>query len=128
MEHKDLMDVVQSTKYPLDAFLFVQKGLDFTVRSTHGEPDPEADPASRHVSGRQLCEGLREYAVEQYGLMARSVLRRWRITSCVDFGRIVFAMVEAEFMQKTDHDTLEDFENLFDFEDAFLPTLTLVGE
>ena len=77
------------------------------------------------MSGRDLCYGLRDYAIEQYGLLARPMLRRWRITRCEDFGRIVFAMVESGIMQKTDEDDLNDFDNVFEFSQAFSPELQL---
>ncbi len=126
---QDLLKVVKRTKYPLEAFAFVQRGLDFTVRNVHGPtPDEqELDPANtnRHITGRQLCEGLRAYAIEQYGLLARPVLRHWHITSSEDFGHVVFAMVEAGLMYKTDEDTIDDFVGVFDFRDAFAPRLVL---
>ena len=130
MSSFDLRAVARETKYPLAAFLFVQRGLDFTVRRTHGElpEDEELDPAereSRHVTGRDLCFGLRDFAIEQYGLLARTVLRRWRIEQCEDFGRIVFTMVEAGLMHKNDEDNLEDFSEVFDFATAFNPELSL---
>ncbi|MEX0655158.1 MAG: Minf_1886 family protein [Phycisphaeraceae bacterium] len=128
MPVKDLREIVAKTRYPLDAFLFVQRGLDYTVRQTHGElpdGDRQAEREGCHVSGRQLCQGLRAYAVQEYGLLARTVLRRWQIHSCEDFGHIVFAMVEAGLMHKTDDDTMDDFAGVFDFEDAFRRDLTL---
>ena len=103
--------------YPAEAYAFIQQGLSFTVQKLHGKvKDPTA---SRHVSGADLCEGLRELALGQWGRLARTVLRRWNITSTLDFGRIVFAMIEAGLMQKTDEDTLDDFRNIFDFRTAF---------
>ena len=63
--------------------------------------------------------GLREFALQRWGLMARTVLQRWNITSTFDFGRIVFAMVENDLMQKTDEDSIEDFRNVYDFKTAF---------
>lgn len=103
--------------YPAEAYEFVQRGLSHTVQLVHGTAvDPDA---SRHVSGPQLCEGLREYALGQWGLLARTVLRQWNVTSTADFGRIVFALIEAGQMQKTDDDSLEDFRNVFDFRKAF---------
>jgi uncharacterized repeat protein (TIGR04138 family) len=115
---KSLQDVVDDLGlYPPEAFDFVQQGLTYTVQKLHGEEkDPEA---SRHVSGRQLCEGLREYALSQWGFLASVVLRRWNIRSTLDFGRIVFALVENGFMQKTEQDTVEDFRNVFAFDCAF---------
>jgi uncharacterized repeat protein (TIGR04138 family) len=78
------------------------------------------DPnARRHISGQQLCEGLREYALMKWGLLARTVLRRWEITTTLDFGRIVFAMVDSGLMQKTDDDTIDDFRDVFEFKSSF---------
>ncbi|MBK9187938.1 MAG: hypothetical protein IPM33_03180 [Phycisphaerales bacterium] len=104
--------------FPLSAYQFVREGLAHTVKMIHGEggaPDDE----TRHVSGQQLCQGLRDYAVRRYGLMARTVMRNWRITSTRDFGRIVFAMIDAGLMRKTEDDSLDDFEGVFDFDEAF---------
>jgi len=99
--------------YPIEAYEFVQRGLQYTVHVLHGNvKDPKA---SRHVSGHELSEGLREFALRQWGLLARSVLRRWNITRTDDFGRIVFAMVENGYMSKTDEDTMEDFRHVYDF-------------
>ncbi len=122
---KDLLEAVKSSKYCLDAFLFVQRGLDFTVRRIHGEHKGDEESANRHITGRQLCFGLRDYANKQYGLLARPVLRRWRIHSCEDFGHIVFALVQAGLMHKTDEDSIEDFVGVFDFDDAFSSNLQL---
>lgn len=122
MEEQDLVQVAENSRYPLDAFIFVQRGLDYTVRHIHGEPLEEIDPDmlhNRHVSGEQLCDGLKEFARDQYGLMAKSVLARWRIHACEDFGRIVFSMVEGGLMYKTSEDTIDDFTGRFDFDEAF---------
>ncbi len=120
-----LQSVAMKTKYPLEAFIFVRNGLDFTVRSIHGDPEKAGSNANRHISGQQLCYGLRDYAVEQYGLLARTVLQRWSIHCSEDFGHIVFAMVDAGEMAKTDDDTLENFAGVYDFSEAFSPTLSL---
>ena len=103
--------------YPPEAYDFVQQGLSFTVQQIHNRV---AKPrASKHVSGQQLCEGIRQYALAQYGMLAATVLRLWNINSTLDFGRIVFALIEAGHMQKTDEDTIEDFRNVYDFKAAF---------
>lgn len=120
-----LLKVADKTGYPPEAFVFVQRGLDFTVRRVHGDPE-EADPeTSRHITGPQLCVGIRDFAIEEYGLMARTVLKQWGIVNCEDFGRIVFALVDAEMMHKTDEDRIDDFVNVFDFKDAFATELTI---
>jgi uncharacterized repeat protein (TIGR04138 family) len=115
----DLLTVVRQTKYPLDAFLFVQRALEFTVKRVHGEAVPEAEPVRRHVTGQMLCQGIRDFAIEQYGLLAKTVLRRWRIQASQDFGHIVFAMVDAGLMNKTEEDSIRDFVDVFDFAEAF---------
>ena len=73
---------------------------------------------NRHVSGRELSWGLRDYALKRWGLMARTVLKRWGIKETMDFGRIVFAMVDNGYMQKQPHDSVDDFRNVFDFHEA----------
>ncbi len=115
----DLMMIAKSTPYPLEAFIFVQRGLDFTVKKLHGDAKESPDTADRHVSGAQLCHGLRDFAIHQYGLLARTVLNRWNIHRTECFGEIVFAMVDAGLLRKTDHDTLEDFDGVLDFDQAF---------
>ncbi|MEM6260167.1 MAG: Minf_1886 family protein [Planctomycetota bacterium] len=129
---QDLASIAQRTRYPIDAYLFVQRGLDFTVNRLHGEIDmdlddldPEEHEAQRHVSGQDLCVGLRDFAIKEYGMLARTVLRRWSITSCRDFGQIVFAMVDGGLMRKTEDDTIHDFNNVYDFASAFEPGLML---
>ena len=121
----ELTLLAATTKYPAGAFEFVQRGLEYTVNRLHGKLKPGQEPVSRHVSGQDLCEGLRDYAIAQYGLMARAVLRKWQITSCQDFGQIVFAMVDAGLMHKNDEDSIKDFADVFDFADAFSSTLNL---
>jgi uncharacterized repeat protein (TIGR04138 family) len=102
--------------FPQEAFQFVREGLAATVKTVYGDG---ASSTERHVSGPQLCLGLRDYAVQTYGMLARTVLSRWGITNTGDFGRVVFAMIDAGLMRKSDEDTLEDFQNVFDFEEGF---------
>ncbi|MDZ4832111.1 MAG: hypothetical protein SGJ09_18195 [Phycisphaerae bacterium] len=104
--------------YPPEAFLFVREGLNHTVTKVHLDAE-QLPEASRHVSGQQLCIGLRDYAIDRYGLLAPTVLRTWNIRRTDDFGRIVFAMIEHGLMSKTSDDTLEDFRAVFDFDEAF---------
>ena len=123
-EPKALQQLAAKTRYPIDAFHFVRRGLDYTVHRTHKNPErlPENQ---RHVSGRQLSQGLREFAIEQYGALARTVLQRWRINRTEDFGRVVFAMVEGGLMQATEADTVRDFDSVFCFDEAFDTSIRL---
>jgi uncharacterized repeat protein (TIGR04138 family) len=110
---------LSATKYPFEAFDFVRKGLEHAANKVHGNVEPGQTAASRHITGQQLCIGLRDFAIAEYGLMARTVLRRWRITSTEDFGHIVFALVEAKHLSTTEGDSIRDFVDIFRFEDAF---------
>ena len=103
--------------YPQEAFQFVREGLQHTVKTIHGGDDTKTP--DRHVNGQQLCLGLRDFAVLRYGRLARLVLSRWGITRTDDFGRIVFAMIDAGFMRKSDDDAFEDFQSVYEFDEAF---------
>jgi len=109
--------------YPLEAYQFIQDGLRFTVRQVHEQRAEDhglgGPPATEHVSGQQLCMGLRDFAIDQYGLLARLVLARWCILRTDDFGRMVFAMIAAGALSKTQQDSPEDFRSVFDFAEAF---------
>src|SRR6478735_3848674 len=86
--------------YPVEAYEFVRQGLEHTVHKIHGSTQGKTR-ASLHVGGKDLCEGLRDLALIKWGMLARTVLSRWNIRRTVDFGRIVFAMVEHGHMQAT---------------------------
>jgi uncharacterized repeat protein (TIGR04138 family) len=104
--------------YPPYAYCFVHEGLDYAVRQIHG-PEKRGSKQNRHITGQQLCEGLADLAREKWGRMARTVLRRWGVTSTYDFGRIVYSMIEMGQMQKVEEDSIEDFKHVYDFEAAF---------
>ena len=72
-------------------------------------------PPERHVSGQDLCEAIRCYALSQYGLLARNVFHHWGIHKTDDFGEIVFNLIDIGQMRKTDSDRREDFKNVYDF-------------
>ncbi|HLP84801.1 MAG TPA: Minf_1886 family protein [Phycisphaerales bacterium] len=105
--------------FPPQAYQFVRDGLAHTSRLVHGDRGEHDESRSRHVSGQQLCLGLRDFAIRQYGAMARTVLESWHIKTTSDFGRIVYAMIDAGMMRKTDEDDFGDFEGVFEFDEAF---------
>ncbi len=114
----DWNEILGSVPYPIEAFAFVREGLNFAVERVH--EDPESMPEDeRHISGQQLCLGLRELAISRWGLLAPLVLEHWRVRRTYDFGRIVFAMIDAGLMTKTRRDSLEDFQAVYDFDEAF---------
>jgi uncharacterized repeat protein (TIGR04138 family) len=103
-------------RYDRDAYYFVREGLDFTIKmlkkDSHG--------VGRHVSGQELLEGLRRFALDQFGPMAKTVLTYWGVNQCEDFGEIVFHMVDKGILGKTEQDTPEDFKGGYDFDEAFV--------
>ena len=107
--------LARDPRYGREAYNFVREALDHTQKLL-GRP---ARNEIRHVSGRQLLEGVREYALGQYGPMARTVIEEWGIHACEDVGEIVFNMVEANLLAKTEQDTREDFRGGYSFDDAF---------
>ena len=78
-----------------------------------------------HVCGTDLCCGLRDLALKKWGLMAPVVLAHWGIRSTLDFGKMVFALVNNGFLQKQPHDALEDFKDVYDFPTAFEKSYTI---
>lgn len=109
--------------YAPECFPFVRDGLAHASDLVHGASGDTSDlgleDASRHVTGQQLCLGLRDLAVQRYGLMARTVLNKWGLFETRDFGNIIFALVEANLMRTTDEDTIEDFDHVYEFDEAF---------
>ncbi|OQA57431.1 MAG: hypothetical protein BWY42_00564 [Candidatus Omnitrophica bacterium ADurb.Bin277] len=100
----------QNPDYKFEAYTFVLAALHDTVS---GLKKP------RHVSGPELLEGIRSYGIRQFGPMTLTVFRYWGIKSTLDFGKIVFALIDVKLLSKQPEDKLEDFENGYDFEEAF---------
>ena len=107
--------VIQDPRFERDAYLFTREALDYTQKLI----SRENRGAVRHVSGQELLEGIRQFALQQYGPMTMTVLEEWGIKHCRDFGEIVFNMVESGLLQKTDQDSRKDFQLGYDFTDAF---------
>ncbi len=84
-----------------------------------GDARPTTEGEHRHITGQQLCLGLRDFALRQYGLLARTVLTRWGIHRTEDFGTIVYALIDAGQLRRSREDAIEDFANVYDFDEAF---------
>ena len=93
-----------------DAYFFVLEALDGAMR---------AEEASRHISGQELLEWIRDLGNERFGVMAGDVFNSWGVRSTLDFGRIVFHLVEDGLLRKREQDSLSDFIDQFDFDEAF---------
>ena len=103
--------VARDPRYRPDAYRFVFEALDYTLKHLGRK--------AGHVSGRELLEGLRDCALEQFGGLAGLVFEQWGVRATQDFGEIVFNLVEAGLMGKTETDSREDFRDVYDFRDVF---------
>jgi uncharacterized repeat protein (TIGR04138 family) len=81
-----------------------------------GQKEKKEKEPEKHLTGQQLCEAIRLYALEQYGYMAKTVLNSWGVHNTGDFGEIVFNLIRIKQMKKTREDRREDFNDVFDFE------------
>jgi len=121
----DLAEVLaRDPRYPIQAYAFVLEALESTKNDkkksqmrtrTRGKG---SKAQSRHVTGRELCEGARRLALDHYGLMAISVLALWNIRSTSDIGEIVYNLIASGDLEKTPTDSRSDFDNVFSFEEA----------
>lgn len=129
---KAFLDLLQQDhRYRPEAYQFVWEALNFaqeelkmgTLRASEvgaGSEEPvEPQKEECHVSGQQLCEAIRQYALRQYGLMAKTVLNSWGVFRTGDFGELVFNLIRIGHMRKTNEDRREDFDETYDFETAF---------
>ena len=104
---------------------FHEKAYLFVLASLHQVIANLDEP--RHITGRELVEGVRGLAIDRYGPMARTVLEHWGVHRTEDLGDVVFALVEQGVLIKQDQDSREDFTDVFDFEDAFVRQLPVGG-
>ncbi|MBN2843307.1 MAG: hypothetical protein JXM68_09470 [Sedimentisphaerales bacterium] len=117
MLEKNLINILRNDgRYTLAAVNFLREGLDYCIKKYYPGNDG-ANPT--HVTGYQLCIALRELALSRWGYMAPFVLRYWNINSTRDFGEIVYLLIDHEYMRRNDEDSIEDFDNIYDFSDAF---------
>ena len=107
--------LAQDPRFARDAYHFTREALDFTQKLISRENKGNV----RHVTGQELLDGIRQFALQQYGPMTVTVLEEWNVKNCRDFGDIVFNMVESGLLAKTDKDTRDDFQHGYDFTDAF---------
>jgi uncharacterized repeat protein (TIGR04138 family) len=115
-------------RYHLEAYQFVREGLAYAqkVMKMPASADTDSEnPKDHHLTGQQLCQAIKEYALEQYGFMAKTVLNSWGIHTTSDFGEIVYNLIRIREMRKSKTDKREDFDDQFDFDEAFQPRFEL---
>ncbi len=113
-------------RYSMQSYQFIFEALDYTA-SQLGKKYNSSIEEERHVTGQELSEGIKQFAMEKFGYMTRIVLEQWGITKSGDFGEIVFNLVDSGLMGKTETDSLEDFKDLYDFYSEFDEKFKLEG-
>jgi len=103
-------------RYQRDGYIFLRDALDFTTK----QQKKVKGVSVRHVTGPELLDGVRQYALKEFGPMVMTVFDSWGIRSCEDVGHMVFNLIGAGVFGKTEQDSIEDFKNVYDFEEAFV--------
>lgn len=121
LEFTEVVELIckEDGRFDRKAYTFVRQALDHTVQELK-KRQPERTQKSQHVSGAELLQGIRTYALEQFGPLTKTVLSAWGITRCGHFGDIVFNLIEYNVFSKTENDRREDFADLYDFDEAFV--------
>ncbi len=121
LEFTEIVELIckEDSRFDRKAYSFIRQALDHTVKELKKQ-QPERTLKSQHVTGAELLQGIRLYALEQFGPLAKTVLVNWRIRCCADFGDIVFNLIEYNVFSKTENDRREDFADLYDFEETFV--------
>ena len=114
----EALDAVVDTdaRYHRDGYIFLRDALDFTTK----QQKKVKGVSVRHVTGPELLDGVRQYALKEFGPMVMTVFDSWGIDSCEDVGHMVFNLIGAGIFGKTEQDSIEDFKNVYDFEEAFV--------
>ena len=108
--------VASDPRYQRESYIFLRDALDFTTK----QQKKAKGTTVRHVSGPELLQGVRQYALKEFGPMLVTVFDSWGIRSTEDVGHMVFNLIGAGIFGKTDEDSIEDFKNIFDFQEAFV--------
>lgn len=121
LEFSEIVELIckEDPRFDRKAYTFVRQGLDHTVKELR-KRQPERTAKSQHVTGPELLLGIRDYALEQFGPLTKTVLNAWGVQRCSDFGDIVFNLIEYNVFSKTESDRREDFGEVYDFEAAFV--------
>jgi uncharacterized repeat protein (TIGR04138 family) len=121
MRPQKLDELVRSDpRYPQEAYEFVFEALGHTQKLLGRESAGSPGQQEHHVRGPELLGGIRDLALQEFGLMARTVFRMWGINATADFGEIVFNLIEAGLMSKSDEDTRLDFHDVYDLDEALV--------
>src|SRR5437763_13231596 len=108
--------IAADPRYSREAYVFLRDALDCTTK----QQKKITGTAVRHGSGPELLEGVRQYALKEFGPMVMTVFAYWGLHASEDIGHMVFNLIGAGIFGKTDEDSIEDFKNVYQFADAFV--------
>src|SRR5437899_7712312 len=108
--------ITNDPRYHRDGYIFLRDALDFTTK----QQKKIKGVSVRHVTGPELLDGVRQYALKEFGPMVMTVFDSWGIHSCEDIGHMVFNLIGAGVFGKTEEDSIDDFKNVYDFEEALV--------
>ena len=129
----------EDTRYPLEAYQFVRDALSFaqddldmgTDNATNAASQHSAEASQRperHLTGQELCEAIRLYALSQYGYLSKTVLNQWGLNATGDFGNVVYNLISIGWMRKSEDDLREHFDAVYDFETVFLKNFDFAAD
>jgi len=87
--------ITEDPRFDRDAYFFIKDALEFTVEQTK----KTRERGTNHVSGRQLLEGIRDYALKYFGPMVPTVFEAWGITACEQFGEMVYLLIQKGILE-----------------------------
>ena len=108
--------IANDPRYQRDAYIFLRDALDYTTK----QQKKARGTTVRHVAGPELLEGVRQYALKEFGPLVITVFESWGIRACEDIGHMVFNLIDAGVFGKTEEDSMEDFKSVYDFNEAFV--------
>jgi uncharacterized repeat protein (TIGR04138 family) len=138
--------IANDPRYSVEAYAFILEALnqarqlklkglgrnrpapDAAKSSGQTRPTPESSEKPRvlgHVDAGELCDAVRKLGLRQYGSLAAMLLAHWGVHSTADIGEIIYNLIAAGDLEKTEGDSRSDFDNLFDFDTAFKNPLSL---
>ena len=106
--------ITRDSRFREEAYEFISDAVLYTTQTIE-----EGEESKRHITGQELLEGIKDFAISQFGPMAKNVLESWGVCDSLSIGHIVFNMVDHQLLGSTKDDSIDDFKNGFDFETAF---------
>ena len=116
----------EDRRYKVEAYQFVREALNFAQQELGMGAAP--GESESHLTGQELCDGIRIFAIEQFGYMAKVVLQSWGINNTGDFGNLVYNLIEIDMMKKSPEDRREHFDDVYDFDEAFVQDFKISAE